>query len=386
MIFVQFYRFLRNYVTISISGGFGERFLNLCNKEKIYLWDTSCADACITTNIYCKDFIKIRKLRKKSGVKIKIIKKTGISFLIKKHRARKVLAFGLTAAAVACLILNQFVWSIEVIGSEKISDYEIIEAVTKLGLMYGTYSKGFDEKNAGRQAVNLFNGEILWMAINIKGSKATIEVRDYEKENKETAEKSPCNIIADFDGQIVNSEVFSGTEVSGRGSAVKKGELLISGITENTDGSVNYVSADGKISALHDIAVEKSYGAEYICSEAEEIKAFNRVDFFGISVPFFGKTEENNLSYSKRYLFDGKPLPLSFQKNVSASVTSGHTLQNDILYCIDSFSCEEYDKYRNTLIISSEYKISSDEKGYNIYACYNCLDFIGQKAYISVEN
>ena len=81
---LNFYRYLRSYITVNISGGFIERFINLCNKNKIKMWDVVFSDEAVTAKMYCKDFSSLRPLCKKSGVTVKIISKSGLNFDLKK--------------------------------------------------------------------------------------------------------------------------------------------------------------------------------------------------------------------------------------------------------------------------------------------------------------
>ena len=226
---LELYRFLRCYAVIRISGGFSERFLNLCNREKIYLWDTLYENGAVTAKIYCKDFHKLRKIRSKSGVKIKILSKIGLSFSYNRNKKRKVLIYGLAASLIFMSFMNLFVWCIDVEDSQNISRYELISAAEKEGLKFGTFIPLFDESKASRNAVNLFDGKIVWAATNIKGSKATLEVRENTAtKNEKEPDTSPCNVISDFDGVIVSAEIYSGVSTVSRGSAVKSGDLLIS--------------------------------------------------------------------------------------------------------------------------------------------------------------
>ena len=56
-------------------------------------------------------------------------------------------------------------------------------------------------------------------------------------ENQET----PCNIKAAFSGQILRIEVYEGTAVAKVGEAVVEGQLLISGMVEDTNKNVTLI-------------------------------------------------------------------------------------------------------------------------------------------------
>jgi len=158
---LNFYRYIRNYLTISAQGGFSERFLNLCNKNKISIWNLKFNKNGFTANVYGKDFSRIRHLARKSGVSLKIISKSGLHFNLHKHRKRKGLLIGAIFALFFMLLMNLFVWEIEITGSENISREKVMSVIKKVGLEYGTFSPAFDRIDASRNAINIFDGDIL---------------------------------------------------------------------------------------------------------------------------------------------------------------------------------------------------------------------------------
>ena len=56
---------------------------------------------------------------------------------------------------------------------------------------------------------------------------------------------TPCNIVASQDGTIMGIEATVGVAEVRSGDAVLKGDLLISGITENLDKTYNLKAARG---------------------------------------------------------------------------------------------------------------------------------------------
>lgn len=387
---LKLYRFIKGFITIKVSGGFPERFLNLCNKEKLYVWDVVYENNFISLKIYCRDFRKLRKIRLKSGVSIKITDKKGIHFTLRENRKRKILIVGLLVSLLFMNLTNLFVWSIEVKNTENIGAVEIREAVKSLGLDFGTFVPLYDEIQSGREAVNLFNGKVIWAAINIKGSKATVEMREYFSfESKKDDNNSPCNITADFGGIIISEEVYSGVAAVNSGSAVKKGDILISGISENTDGSVNFHHADGSITALHSRTLSHNVSSESVYKTVALQDSFNIVNIFSLKIPLSYKA-----FYSKDFCFVSKEflkvndslLPFGIISKSKTAVTEAKSSDIDIIYCIDEFTKAEYNEFKNTYIINCDYKISSVKSGYNINGNYNCIDFIGKKSAILQEN
>lgn len=387
---LEIYRFLNSYLLISVTGGFPERFLNLCNKERIHLWDINFKDKVVSTKIYCKDFYKLRAIRRKCGVSIKITEKHGLVFWLKARKKRQILLTGMLAAILFMYTMNQFVWFVEVSGNESINKSEIIGTARALGLDRGTFTPTFDKNAAGREIVNLFNGRLLWASVNIKGSKAVIELREYNDTEKESvSDENPCNIIADFDGVIISNETYEGVSNTARGNAVKKGDILISGISENSDGSVNFHTADGKLSAYH----KKSVGYCADLSKARgkliEKEEFSTVNIFSLDIPLSLKAfaaYDGRYEYDKSVYIDRHSLPFGVTKKINTAKISADNNEFRLIEIIDEFTENEYKNMKNTKIIAADYKINNEGNGCKISAEYECIDFIGKKSDILKEN
>lgn len=389
MNFLNVYRYLLNYVTVSIKGGFTERFINLCNRENVYMWNSVYRNGELTANVFCKDFKKLRGIRKKSGVKIKIIKKCGIYFFIRRNEKRKILIPGICTALLIMLFMNNFIWNIEVTGTKKISPDEIIEMLSESGLKYGTFVPGFDEAQAGREAVNLSDGKILWLAVNIKGSKATVEVRDYVKQQGLNTDNTPCNIVANFDGIILSAYTHTGVQVIQNGSAVKKGDLIISGVYENENGTVDYLCADGEISAICENELKYKKSSAKNKTELVNLKDRYTLKLFGINIPLFLKSDDrllDKISYTEYLTFDGYVIPIGLEKTTLYMSESASDEEFKEIREIDAFTNREYFKFKNSNIIKADYTISTDKDNYEISGKYSCIHFIGIKSPILKEN
>ena len=387
MSILDIYRYLRGYISIRVEGGFPERFINLCNRENVYLWDSFYSGGILTAKLYCKDFRKLLSIRRKSGVKIKAVQKYGLFFFIRRNRKRKILAAGLITALVSMLIMNSFVWSIDIIGSQSIEKNEIRETLKAYGLKYGTYVPAFDAGKAGRDAVNSSDGKILWLAINIKGSKATVEVRDYIKPDKQTADKTPCNIVADFDGIILSAYTHRGVQVADSGTAVKKGDMIISGIAENENGT-EYLHAEGEVAAIHEVKHEIRFSDSVNVSTPTALKNGYSLKLFGISIPLYIKSAEASdfISYSRFLTFDGNVIPIGTEKITVINNRLNSQRQCDLLEKIDEFSRQEYVNFKNTVINDVRYEFNRQKTELSIKGYYTCIDFIGKEAEIIKEN
>ena len=75
--------FIFGYVNIEVEGYFIERFINMCNSKKIFLWNMKRKHSTIIrVNIGIRDFKKIKEIAKKTKCRVKIQKKRGILDII----------------------------------------------------------------------------------------------------------------------------------------------------------------------------------------------------------------------------------------------------------------------------------------------------------------
>ncbi|MBQ8503711.1 MAG: sporulation protein YqfD [Clostridia bacterium] len=381
-------RFIRGYVIFEIKGGFIERFINLCAVNRIHIWDVEKKENSLSAGILIKNFKALRPILKKSGNRIKIKSKFGIPFFLHKNRKRIGLLFSALFFVAFFIIMNQFVWTIEVEGTEAVSHEEIIDITEELGLKVGSFIPHLKTSEISRNAVNYFDERLMWMAINIKGSKAVIEVRDYIDEHEDKQFKDPCNLIADFDGTLLSVEVFNGDQEVSEGNAVKKGDLLISGVIENRDLSCVYYEARGRITALHNVT--DSY--EYSCNMTEfrsfaETKSFYTLKILGLEIPlYFSKTDHRpTFQYDKFLCFNGHKLPFGFEKAVSATEGEITKVSTELLFALDSYTADFYEKYKNTNILSCETNFKKNGDTFNITSNLSCIDFMGEQSPIYVE-
>lgn len=81
MSIIRFLRFIFGYVEFCAEGGFPERFINLCSVYHVRLWDVKRVKDKLYAKTMLRDYKNIREAVRRSGVKTRIIKKTGLPFL-----------------------------------------------------------------------------------------------------------------------------------------------------------------------------------------------------------------------------------------------------------------------------------------------------------------
>ena len=241
--------YILGYVNIEVEGYFIERFINICNSKKIFLWNMKRKHSTIIrVNIGIRDFKRIKKVAKKTKCRVKIQKKRGIPFILHKYKKRKIFAIFFILLIITVIALSNFVWNIEVIGNNKISAEEIIKDLADDNFKVGTSKTNLNTKNI-IDKIRLKRSDLAWMGIEIKGTNAVVKIVEADLKPDIIKEEEYCNIVATNDAMIVKINAQNGTAVVKEGDIVTKGTVLIQGWLEGQFTGIRYVHANGEVQA-----------------------------------------------------------------------------------------------------------------------------------------
>ncbi len=231
---IQLIRLFLGFVRFGATGGFPERFINLCTLSDITLWEVKNDGVKVETCTSIADYKKIRKPAKRAGMKVKVLQKRGLPFVTKKHKARLGLAAGAIVAALFIAFMSGMIWSVEISGNSAVKAEALTQSLESYGVFIGARKAKIEEKEVAERLLEEYSN-ISWASVNIYGTKAVLEVREVTKKPFVANNNAPSNIVALKDGQIVLVEGYSGTNTVKQNDTVHKGDLLISGIIKNSD-------------------------------------------------------------------------------------------------------------------------------------------------------
>lgn len=386
MIVIKLIRYILGYVSFTAEGGFPERFVNLCTKNRIPLWNMQNRQKCITADTTVAGYKNIRQCAKKSGVRVRIEKKHGLPFFLSANKVRKGIIIGITAAVVIVAFLSTMVWSITVDGNKSISDEQILSVFSQLGVKVGVRRSSVSASDAADEAVKMIDG-LNWASVNIRGSRVEIVVSEKTEAPEYPDTVTPCNIIAAEDGTILSIEVNIGEQEVKPGDAVLKGELLISGVTKNLDKSETLKAARGNVYARTNERIIASMQDESFKCESEQ-KTRYILYFFGLKIPLGISVSNENYSKTEKYLSNGKiDLPVGIICEHSFQTESETKLppEYEKLYCAKKYSDEYKNLFENSEILKSSFFGSKADTGYLFKGEYECKKEIGVRNEIFVE-
>jgi len=286
LLILKIFRYLYGYVRFIVIGEFPERLLNQFSINGISAWNIIRKKDYIEASILVRDYRQMRKVRAKSGVRTKIQQKYGFPFLIRNYSKRLGFLIGIACFFMIISFMSSFVWNIEICGNNYIETDSILSALYDLGLKEGTKINEIDSVDL-RTKLALKVDNIAWAAINIEGSKVTVDISE-NKIVEEKAPSDPCNLVAKCDGVILNSEVIIGNSVVKNNTAVLKGQLLVSGIVEYKDGSSSLRHATGKVNAYtnHTLSAKVDF-KQMVTRGTDNILTRSALKLFTINVPLY---------------------------------------------------------------------------------------------------
>lgn len=265
-------RYIQGYLLVRITGYSPERFLNLCRYKEIYLWGLEPKRDSYELFITVRGFRKLKPILKKTGTKVRILKRFGFPFFFHKYRKRKIFFGGLVFCVGFLYVMSLFVWNIHIDGNFTRTDEVILELLESKQIVHGMLKKKVDCDRIVKDIRKEFD-DIVWVSAYVTGTRLMIQV----KENTDTfpvetkKEETPNDIVADKDGVITSIITRNGVPLVKPGDEVKKGDVLVSGRVEvkSDAGEVinyQYQNADADIEA----ETKLNYEAEHSFSHTEK--------------------------------------------------------------------------------------------------------------------
>ncbi len=389
--------YINGYVRISVTGRFVERFLNICKNSGIKVWNIRYRGGeLLHLDLSVEDFRKIPSVTRKSRTKVKIISRHGLPFVLYRHKKRKAFFIGGIVFAMLFFAVTSFIWSVEVVGNEKTDAIALTQALERYGIREGALRYGHDLNDLQNRMMMEF-GDLSWMWVRIKGTRAIVEVKEKTPAPEFVDEGAPCNIIAARGGLVTAINATQGIRMVGVGDVVEEGTLLISGITDTRYEGVRYIHSNGEVTAR----TWRTKTAQYplkktVFSKTGKKISKNTMNFFGFRVklyteanpPFeyFDKESINHsLAIGRDYV-----LPISFERDVYyETLKTEESISPDKLLALQGRKlCAELegDVAEGGVILSRTAEmVSNDGNVIVIKADIECIEDIGKPAVIQID-
>ncbi len=390
MILVRIFRFLRGYVEFEVWGGFAERFLNLCGRADIDLWAVRRVGDRLIARIDARAYRRLHRPAHRSGMRLRARLRRGLPFLCIRYRRRAGAVVGLCAAVLLVAGMTPFIWTVQVEGASPGTEQEVLQVFEELGVHSGARAGSVDVDSVVLKAYGLLP-ELSWMALNLHGCSAVIEVRERVPVPEISDDETPCNVVAERDGQVIRIQPYAGSVQADAGSAVVRGDLLISGAVERKDGGVTFVHAQGDAYARTKRTIEVSVPCRAEGNVQEKIGSSFRLGAFFLDIPF-GKASEGEGVFARverRQLeLGGVQLPVFWERTTyyqTCPADFTYTEEEAFMVAVARFS-EAYEQLeQEATVIGGTPQVERNAEGCRITAVFDCEENIASQMPIDME-
>lgn len=377
---VELLQSLLGYVRFSIRGDFPERLLNQLALSKVSVWGIERRGDEITACVLKRDYLKIREYRRSNRVFTKVLSRHGLPFSAHRYRYRVGFLAGLVLYFSALIFMSSFVWNIRVVGIESLTEQEVLSACREIGLYEGRFKSGLNAEEL-RTKLALKLPEISWASVNFEGVRATVNISEIS--TLKNPPQQSCNLIAERDGVITKLGVTSGTIKVKLGQTVKKGDLLVSGITEYKDGTYKFGVSSGEVFAetVREVQLFVPFNQQKTVRVSKPVTR-RVLSVFGVHVPFYlgsvkgpyeAETKEIKYQNSEMYL-PVRITETAFFKTAVEEFTVTKTEAEQIAFA--ELELTEQTDFINAEILNRETEIEVTETGLKLKAQYKLRENI----------
>ena len=278
-------------VTLRANAENRTHVLNICLSEGVTYSDFSWeSDGSVHFRSPLPSARRLMRICRARGVELECVEANGIPAIAWRLRRRWGLILG-TVCAIAMIVLSGlFVWDVSVTGNETLDAREVKALLSECGFGVGTYLPSVNT-GALENRVLIASDRLSWISVNLDGTVARVQVIERRAADEETPATRPAHLVAACDGQIELIKLYRGESAVVIGQAVKKGELLASGLRESELTGLHVTRAAGEVMARtqHTFCVEIPLAYEEKRAVDEKICSVT-LNFFNFSLKIFENT------------------------------------------------------------------------------------------------
>lgn len=300
---IEILRWFLGWSEFEIEGSVSE-FLT---KFKKIVWKVKKNKKHVYARCLTKDYKHLKKNAIYYGCFLTKLKNVGFLNFLKKYKFRYGLLVGFFVFFLALFISSFFVWNIEIFGNSLTTDEEIFNVCDKNGLHFGSFVFNVNDKDIEHKLKEKFP-QISWVSLNRVAGKYLIEISELKEKPKILDWTGPCNVVSDFNGEILYIKAFRGLPLVEAGEFVEKGQVLVTGVqqTKELQDEVIYTPSEAEIVAKvkksNQISLKKN---SVIDQKTGNQKIDKKLCFFNLKIPLrLYKKNKNLVKVSENY----KPL------------------------------------------------------------------------------
>ena len=290
---------MRGSLQIELRGASIERFLNLCAIHGVSFWGVHTTDVDhYTAWVSVTGYAALRPYARKTGCRVRILRKRGIPFAALRMTRRRVLWVGLISCLVIVWFLSGFVWTIRVEGCGSLSEREVLELMEQSGLKTGARRSKIHIRDL-RNDVMTRSDKLSYFTVNFKGTQAIIQVWECQHPEEKPEEPQPCDVASGLTGIVSALRVKTGHAAVKVGDTVQAGDLIARGtiVNEHDETDITLLHAEAEADLRTWYTLRTAVPAELMILTEEAPKNARTSLILGRQRIPLGRIEKNTLPW-----------------------------------------------------------------------------------------
>lgn len=221
-------RWVRGTAKVRVMGDTA-RFINIMVRSGISPLEMTAGEGNVELLIRARQFKHLHAVKLRTHTKVRLLEKRGLPFLLLRGVRRPGFAVGAVLGVCLYLWLSGFYWCVEIAGEAPYAKTEILSAARESGVFIGAKKAGVDLPAAAQQFMGSLPN-VSWASFNSAGCTVTLEFHAGEMRAEGVDDSGTYDVVAARDGLVKQITAQNGTVLVQVGSAVKEGQVLVSGV------------------------------------------------------------------------------------------------------------------------------------------------------------
>lgn len=319
--------FLLGCTEISVSCGAEIPMLNLLHQLKIPFLPCGMRKDSMCFRIYMRHEKRLSAALSETQRLYTVLRRFGIPVLFSGYRHRAGMLAGAVIFTGMLLLAPKFIWEVNYSGLKGLSQAEAGRILQEEGIYVGRFAPTIDRESVHANIL-IKNDKISWVSVNIRGSRANVEIVEREAEDAVSVKADGANVLAAKAGQILDMKITEGRRVAEVGTVIPKGGLLVSGVYDTGKMGTRFVCADAVVYAQVTDVFYEEIPLTYTERRYETEKTVEKaVKIFGKVINIFKNYSNIQHNYDILYRRESIPwagfdrLPLCLESTVAYPYT-----------------------------------------------------------------
>lgn len=232
-------------VQFAAQGGRYENLITACAKAGLPLQQAKPDPGGFTAWIPLRYYRRLYPLARKNHVRLRVQKRAGICFILRRYRGRWGLAVGPALFLLTAVLLQNLVWSIRFVGLEAEQQAAAGRVLYSMGITEGT-AVTQTMLRAAEQAILSGQDGLGWVSLNFIRGRLVVEGAA-ALPAPPIEPNDPVDLIAAADATLLWLRVQEGHAAKQAGQTVVQGEVLVRAVGEDRD--LNQIAGHAKATA-----------------------------------------------------------------------------------------------------------------------------------------